>query len=467
MAADSAPPPGAPPARPRVAVVGTGLAGLATAYYLGRDRRFDIELFDSNPTIGLDAASLTVTTDAGRRRVDVPMRSLAGGYYTNVLALYRELGLRLERQWYSFSFSATTDGTYYIHQGQGGWRGTRLPGRVRAAVRDAAVRARKAHTAGGASSAARAAAAAAAVWAAWASRTLFIAVCYIYFTALCLAVDPPADMSLEAFLGRWLVPAWFADRFVVPMFAAMGTCTLETIRKAPAHDVVIYKRRTFLQPHFHLRDNVRAAVTRLLVDIPADRRHLGVAVENVAQRHGRWTLRAGGRVHTFDHVVLAVPPGVAAAMLTDESDYVRQTLMPLLQAVKSTVVEVCVHQDPVVLAHLHPDDVSDLNFVIDGDAIESTHVLGHGVFQTTNPVVSPMLSGVLGRSVFERVTRSAAVDALADELARRNARGAAADASGLWVCGSWAWRGQVLLEGCVTSALDVAAAVRAASPKTR
>ncbi|KAF8936279.1 hypothetical protein BGZ58_004380 [Dissophora ornata] len=104
----------------RVAVVGSGLAGLTVAHILSSlhsddgqgDQGIDVELFEKAHKLGMDAASLSVTCPcqkcaeaAGRDngdpnhehvegRMDVPMRSFFPEYYPNLVRLYRSIGVK-------------------------------------------------------------------------------------------------------------------------------------------------------------------------------------------------------------------------------------------------------------------------------------------------------------------------------------------------------------------------------------
>ncbi|GAA6014007.1 hypothetical protein JCM10207_000204 [Rhodosporidiobolus poonsookiae] len=103
----------------RVAVIGTGLAGLATAYLLAQpneDARshpaplYDIHLFEKSDKLGMDAASLSLKQghEQGQdddERVDVPMRSINGGSHSRVKKLYERLGVPLVESEFSYSFS--------------------------------------------------------------------------------------------------------------------------------------------------------------------------------------------------------------------------------------------------------------------------------------------------------------------------------------------------------------------------
>jgi protoporphyrinogen oxidase len=50
----------------KIAVIGSGLAGLSTAYFLeeghieSNDKKFEVHLFEKNSQLGMDAASISV-----------------------------------------------------------------------------------------------------------------------------------------------------------------------------------------------------------------------------------------------------------------------------------------------------------------------------------------------------------------------------------------------------------------------
>ncbi|KAG0225759.1 hypothetical protein BGW42_004104 [Actinomortierella wolfii] len=109
-----------PPRKLRVAVIGSGLAGLTAAHLLTNlhrdggkgDQGVEVELFEKAHKLGMDAASLSVTCPchkcaqaAGREdgdpdhehvegRMDVPMRSFFAEYYPNLVRLYRSIGVK-------------------------------------------------------------------------------------------------------------------------------------------------------------------------------------------------------------------------------------------------------------------------------------------------------------------------------------------------------------------------------------
>ncbi|GAC94730.1 hypothetical protein PHSY_002303 [Pseudozyma hubeiensis SY62] len=152
-----------PPREVRVAIVGSGLTGLVATYLLTAPHaslqhvKVNVEIFERASTLGMDSASISVPLplspppqpeapqiepvdptgphgDDDRRdesllrsrkrlklqtrpnnvadstprrslRIDVPMRAFTGGYYPQLLALYRHLGIRTKPTNFTYSFA--------------------------------------------------------------------------------------------------------------------------------------------------------------------------------------------------------------------------------------------------------------------------------------------------------------------------------------------------------------------------
>ncbi|KAK7203273.1 hypothetical protein BZA70DRAFT_73735 [Myxozyma melibiosi] len=508
---------GSTPARTviKVAVIGTGLAGLVSAYRLATSNsgsvEFEVHLFDESPVIGFDASSISVTdSDGVERRVDVPMRSFAGGYYTRVIALYRSLGLQFHNAKFSYSFSEVSNDvksergaeTYYMHGGQ-----KQLIKKSGRPVEKGRV--------------------------AYYASLVAVLFWYIYFTLVAAFSRPKGGLTFEnearldhsrrarywymtdpddvlnersggsgfksrnlfrkeniygsmetgdedevmigtgvetlrEYVARWHFPRWFVDRFMTPLFCAMSTCTVDTIMDAPAADVIDYKRTTFMKPHYLLSKNSRSAVDALTACLNPDNIHLGMAVKSMLSEGSTWTIRTGDRDYNhFVHVIIATPPSVAREL--------HPPLEKIFKDVKSEYVRVLVHTDSRVLDYMNPKDIRDLNLIRTADRAEATHVLFPGVYQTTSPTTlcsypdQPESADFGGRiapekivkeSRFERVVRSAELVQAIEKMRKHQGR------HNVWVTGSWMWQGLVLLEGCVASADYVTERIKTKSGKT-
>ncbi|KAK9458592.1 uncharacterized protein V1516DRAFT_682120 [Lipomyces oligophaga] len=495
----------------RVAILGTGLAGLATAYKLSKASteaiRYEVHLFDERTSIGFDASSVKAVDKSGNPvRVDVPMRSFAGGYYRRAISFYKSLGLEFYDAKFSYSFSeldttSRSAKTYFLH---GGRKGTFSEGGKPVEM----------------------------TWLAYLFSLIAVAFTFVYFTLVANYARPRGGLSfeneycsksaehkrwcediekhaggegpygaldtgnegpapsvavetLEQYARRWNLSKTFMRRFVVPLFCAVSTCDASVVLAAPASDIIDYKRTTFRQPHYLLRNNSISAVSALLaaLDSQKDQVHLGQSVSAMlCEPTGQWTIRtAGGTDYSnFNHVVMAMAPRRICQLYTP--------LEKILASVQACMVRVLVHTDDRVLDYMRAEDVRDLNLLTDplSGRTEATHVLKPGVYQTTSPLslgnlypgVSKGLekgnndakidhkvhtetqnaqstpiridtSKILSESTFERVVRTPSLVDAVEELRTRQGRG------NVWVAASWMWQGLVLLEGCLTSAESV------------
>ena len=85
------------PPRRKVAVVGSGVAGLSAAFLLSR--KHDVHIFEREEVVGMDAHSLS----AHGARMDIPLRVFSESYYPNLCNLYRLVGVKYRIADYSFS----------------------------------------------------------------------------------------------------------------------------------------------------------------------------------------------------------------------------------------------------------------------------------------------------------------------------------------------------------------------------
>ncbi|KAF9014759.1 hypothetical protein BDZ89DRAFT_1076325 [Hymenopellis radicata] len=502
----------------KVAVIGSGLAGLTAAYLLTNskdaDVEFDVHLFrkGSTSTLGMDSSSISLPIPGKEQtwRVDVPMRSFQGGYYKQVMALYKKLGAVFVERDFSYSFSLLSTSPYsrsiateMIYNGSSGTKGVSMP----SSMRDPYI-----YNALGLTGKAAANAWTMGVFALW---TFQLLLCYLRL--LCLSVPftrPPGiesmtyatwvrDTTPTSLLSRWtgFDIAWanFTRVILIPLFSAVCTAPEKEILEHPVEEMLDYIWLTLGTHHYVVKDGVRDVVSRLLVNVKHV--HLSSLISSIeADPDDVDTLSvhcstAGGvKVHSgFHHVVFATQ----ANRCTRSYRLTRTPFLPIrcLENFTYSSTVVINHTDETLL----PDDTRDhrdLNLIYTSDTISprkgtdsprclppsytmTTQILpppkafpSHlpRVFQTTNPTIEPKEERILSVASLERAVLSLSSKEALHGLYKKEKSNAwwredkdtlgplqgggrlQSGGPGIWICGSYAYPGIPLLEGCAVSA---------------
>ncbi|KAJ1023635.1 hypothetical protein NDA18_004622 [Ustilago nuda] len=405
----------APRREVRVAIVGSGLTGLVATYLLSSYKpdspdapRISVEIFERASTVGMDSASITValplapsesttttsspshttTThdDGGLRsrsqkwpklevdatptpasceeaeskspqsllRIDVPMRAFTGGYYPQLLALYRHLGIKTKKTNFTYSFAtlpppststvagppsaslcateqeklgwkgriaekaAVTPSPNIIYNGANGLGGVSLPSWLRNPNLPSpmTMTAILTHL-----SKMRCYFASLLTLIFGYLQLLLIALWHHSlghtsdpthplrsYTLLQLVADPfpprptPRRFSLgdtserivELVLGKILhLNPTFAQQTLTPLFSAVMTCTLGSVWQCPATEVLDYVALTLGKDHFVVKDGVSQVVAALLT-------HLGPFPDGIEGAGAVWTNAAVRDVYYRD-----------------------------------------------------------------------------------------------------------------------------------------------------------------------
>ncbi|MCE2658055.1 MAG: NAD(P)-binding protein [Rubrivivax sp.] len=435
-----------PVSRPAdIAILGTGLAGLAAAWALGREHR--VTLYEKHHEPGFTAASVWLPDDASAhaavgQRIDVPLRVFYPGYYPTLLKLYDELGVSTQPVSYATSFFGA-DGRRFFR-----YRNLALGDDSLGVVWPWELLAQPARQM------------AQGAWRFWkglrrlqASRSL----------------DDLASLTLADYLRDEALPPAFVDNLLLPMVCTVATCTREQALAYPADVVADYLLRGVTrQPVRRAAQGADDVAARLLRRVAtcrfgADVRAVRTDVQGVSLHHG------DGHVTRHDHLVLATSARQALALLAQPSAQERACL----SRVEHTAVEVLVHRDRAVMprrrsewspvnAGVWPGQAQAMATIWVNRVQPSLRAAPH-VFQTVAPTSPVDPSLVIGRAAFERplvTLRSrdvpAQVAALHAEPGRR-----------IWFCGSYAARGVPLLESAISSAQWAAGALSAELVRTR
>ena len=405
----------------RIAVIGSGMAGLACAWSLSRSHK--VTLFERHARPGLAAHAVDIEGES----VDVPLRVFFEGYYPTLMRLYERLGVATEAIDYSGSFSSPQRGVYfsYFNRIIGGRaipipRGAHAVSRIGVSIARDSLRLVAGDAVHG-------------VW------------------------RDAESTTIDEYLKARGYSEGFIDGFIIPTYAAVCTCSYEAVRAYPARVILDYfTSGMFLGRVRRVRDSASAAVIALTAGI--DQLRCNSMVQRVKANKESVSVYADGAHSRFDHAVFATQANQAADLVDGTGDHDVSTLRSFAYEPSRVVL----HRD----SSLMPPERrywSPVNFWVDStedkpsatiwmNAVQPALKNAEPLFQTWNPLRPIAADSIVTQSEFERpvvnVSTTDAVEALAalhHEPERR-----------LWYCGSYAGHGIPLLEAAAKSGLEVA-----------
>lgn len=283
----------------KIAVIGTGIAGLGAAYALSRAH--EVELFEANAYAG--GHTNTVSVDS--HEIDTGFIVHNEENYPSLTRLFRELGVATKASEMSFSM---TCGCGLAWSSRRPWR---------------------------------------------AGRTLLGEILRFLRTAADAETD---GKTLDAFLRDEGYSDSFRWHYLVPMTAALWSAPPGRALELPAafglqffrnHSMLGLRRRRWRTVAGGSRAYVRAALERISAPV-----HLGTPVRSVTRLPGGVDVRtADDVVRRFEGVVVATHAPDALSLLADPSADERR----LLGAFRTTRNETVLHTDPRLLPRRSAD----------------------------------------------------------------------------------------------------------------
>ena len=412
--------------RHKIAIVGSGIAGLSTAWLLGREH--DVTLFERHERPGMGAFNLTHKEGGVEERIDVPLRAFNTCYYKNLVALYTEMGVEIQRTNHSASYSSadhhtTYFGYQYLNLGKralpfiGNLRGLSLKSLVIA--KDMAR--------------------------------------FLIYAKRDLNKGRVEGYTIEQYLRSKHYSAAFIKEVIFPSFAAICTCSYEAVKKYPAETIIEFLADGMLfNGIWRAKYGADDAIEKMLEHCQAV--HCRAEIKKINKNNaGVQIIESNGTTHQFDHVIIAVQANQAVNLISEDEAHASE----LLNKIPYERSEVVVHSD-VSLIPSEDKDRAPVNFLVDPEhdkpmasiwlnKIYPSLKNSAPLFQTWNPTITPDEKMVLGRSHFERpvvnLKSLAAIKSL-NKLHKESDRQ-------IWYCGSYAMPGIPLLESAVQSAMSI------------
>ncbi|KAJ5907897.1 hypothetical protein N7495_000579 [Penicillium taxi] len=441
-----------------VAVIGTGMAGLITAYILRSDPgRFDVEVFEKQDKLSLDSASITPSnTNLSHTsvwgRIDLPMRVFASGFYENLKRMYEHFDVQFSSPRFIYTLSTvsiksnTSIRPKFIHSSNN----HQIP-----PLRPEGLS-----------------------WGSWLLEVIYLAICYYWFTACCFFI-PPREIedsnggeSFRSYLERIYLPDYYVQEYLLPLMSCVTTCTHKALLNFPAIDIIDYETKTFRKPHYTVLGGVNRVQDKLAKGLKVRYCSTVTQVQNIDNKvKVTWNDEQSSSVFSalFDHVIMAVTPDVVGAIFTP--------LESTMAKIPISYVYTVVHQDverfsecrDAMKERISPDQgpfcSQAIHICSNNLETESTHEHPSSLLISTSPIVPIDPKKILHTVTFTRVLRTPTSRQITREIFDTQFPQSLSEKSkpqwrngdgNVWLVGGWCWDGMVMLEGCIASALRIA-----------
>ena len=406
----------------RIAVIGSGMAGLAAAYGC-RQLGHEVCLFESQNALGMAAHSLQV--DGGR--VDVPLRVMGEGRWDRTLALARTVGID--------TFAANVDVSCSWLDGESWFRSRHMPVTGWPMI---------------------------GAWRHLSLRNLrFAAGMFGLIRTTRRIQAAERDLPLAEFVARHDPDRLFWRGLILPILATICTCDEEQLNAWPAGQLLDLLEAILTADRLRrLTGGTARLAAELGREIPL---HAGHPIESIRQLDAG-VLVANGKLGqaVFDRVIVATQANHLDFL--DDGQFGQER--DFLARVPYVDGELVVHRDLRAMPR-RQSDWTALNFLMDRElgqsmftvwvnAVEPTLSDRPPVLQSWNPIIELDPDQVIRRIPLQRAVvngQSQAVPETVRQWHRQPDRR-------VFYCGSWAWEGVPLLETAVRSAQEVVERIR-------
>ncbi len=278
----------------RVAIIGSGIAGMVTAYRLQRD--YEVTLFEANDYVGGHTNTVDIEVDGRHYAIDTGFIVFNDWTYPHFIALLHELGVEYQDSNMSFSLSCERTGIEY--------NGTSINSL-------------------------------------FAQRANFVRPSFLRMIADILRFNQRSrellttnddTVTLGEYLQRGRYSRAFRERYIVPMGMSIWSATERSMLDFPARFFVeFFDKHGFLnvnqRPTWQAIKGGSREYARKLTASYRHRIRLRTPIVGVKRTPEHVTLRtARGEIEHFDYVVFACHSDQALAMLDDPTPAEREIL---------------------------------------------------------------------------------------------------------------------------------------------
>ncbi|WP_395341028.1 NAD(P)/FAD-dependent oxidoreductase [Ningiella sp. W23] len=302
----------------RIAIIGSGISGLTSAYLL--NKHHDITLFEANDYIGGHTATKAVSIDNQSYKIDTGFIVYNDWTYPNFIKLMKAINVQTQATEMSFSVHNESNGLEYNGNNLNSLFAQRrnlLSPRFWRLVLD-----------------------------------------ILKFNKVCKqAIEDKADtqnITLIEFIRQHELSQHFIDNYILPMCAAIWSTSLEASANFPLSFFLKFFNNHGLlnvsnRPQWYTLVGGSSSYIAPLTESFKDRIHLNCPVSNIYKTdHGFGVVSAQGDEH-FDELILSCHSDQALKLLDLESFENAEELHDVLGAIPYSMNEVVLHTDTSIL----------------------------------------------------------------------------------------------------------------------
>ncbi len=422
----------------KIAIVGTGIAGLSAGWLLNQSGH-QVTLLERNSTLGMDANSFDLTTDtigesgpASTNRVDLPLRMFNHSMWPNLARIYQTNGVETESVDPSKSFSDYGSKANFV-LGKSYQSAAPLRFLFNSKARNVGRGIQK----------------------------------MMAEVPQDLAEDRLDGIDFLSYLQQRNYSDTFIFKFLFPSLAStVCTCSYESLERFPAKTVLHAMWLLADQPDLlRAKHGAQDVVNRLTIGIPDVR--CGTTVASVVMLDHEVQIDfADHESLCVDHLIIATQANSAAKILPQIS----QREKAMLNSFTYEHIDVVVHRDPSLMP-IRKSDWRHFNLISKPEntaAMCSVWMnrfcpdwnLETPVFQTIGPIKAPAANSILSESRLQRpIVNESSLEGLRllEDLHNDTNRR-------IWFTGSYASPGVPLLESGVVSSMRVVEALQVDLP---
>ena len=315
----------------RVAIIGTGIAGMGAAHFLQKD--LDLTLFEKNDYVGGHTNTVTVDEEGRNVPIDTGFMVFNRVTYPNLIRLFAELGVETKPTSMSFSVQHTASGLEFCGSGLSGLFAQRRN--------------------------------------LLSPRFIRMLLQIDRFNSVCEEVlhDPLyADMTLQEYVAIKNFGDDFLYRYIVPMSSAVWSTPIDRMLRFPAFSLVrFFKNHGFLglntQHQWYTVVNGSQSYREKLISPFRDRIRVNAGVVRVERSdNGAEIVLKDGSREKYDKVIFASHADETLAMLSEPT------------ALEQRLLSHFTYQENIALLHTDESVMpktrrawSSWNYRIDGD----------------------------------------------------------------------------------------------------